>query len=298
MTAFLIFIAYFAIALLSGAAISYPVYALLSNWVELDFKSVVGRCVLLAVIILFVFLYKKFNFSTWRDLGYSTSKKQFYTDIIKGIGFGILIMSPVVIGLLITKNRIIDTGWELSALNIIDILTSALLSGLLIGLLEETLFRGAMLSAIKRQSSTVMAITATSAFYALVHFMQPTTKIDSNSLDWTSGFILLKSAVASLVNISQILDSLIALFLAGVLLCIVRLRTNRIAICIGIHAGWVVVIKVLKRVTNSDSDADYAFLTGSYDNVIGYLAAVSIVVFIALCLMVTKESAQNRVDYR
>ncbi|MEJ2114545.1 MAG: hypothetical protein P8X88_00420 [Gammaproteobacteria bacterium] len=50
------------------------------------------------------------------------------------------------------------------------------------------------------------------------------------------------------------------------------------------------VIKVFKRVTDSNYHSDYAFLTGSYDKVIGYLAAASIMIFILLLLKNLKEN--------
>ena len=284
MPALLIFIAYFAIALMSGAAIAYPLHMLLANWFELEFDRVTSRSVLFAAIILFIALYRKLGFGSWSDIGYTTDKKHFFKDIAKGISFGILIMSPVIVGLLLTKNRIFDMGWEVSISNILGLLLTALAAGLIIAVLEETLFRGAMLSAIKKQSSVIFAVATTSLFYALIHFIQPEIELDSSTLNWTSGFVLLKNAFSSFANFSHIFDSLFALFLAGVLLSIVRIRTNRIALCIGIHAGWVIAIKVFKRVTDSNFHSDYAFLTGSYDKVIGYLAAASITIFILLLL--------------
>jgi len=290
MPALFIFIAYFAIALLSGAAISYPLHSFLANWFELDFERVTSRSVLIVAIIFFMALYRMLGFSSWRDIGYSSDKKQFYSDLAKGIGLGILIMSPVIVGLLITKNRTIDMDWEISTRNSLSLLITALIAGLIIAFIEETLFRGAMLSAIKKQSSTVFAIVVTSLIYALVHFIQPDIEIDPNTLNWTSGFMLLKDALPSLDDMTHIFDSLIALFFAGVLLSIVKLRTNRIALCIGIHAGWVIAIKIFKRVTDTNVHSEYAFLTGSYDKVIGYLAAVSIVFFIVLLLKIPNHS--------
>jgi len=290
MPALFIFIAYFAIALLSGAAISYPLHSFLANWFELDFERVTSRSVLIVAIIFFMALYRMLGFSSWRDIGYSSDKKQFYSDLAKGIGIGILIMSPVIVGLLITKNRTIDMDWEISTRNSLSLLITALIAGLIIAFIEETLFRGAMLSAIKKQSSTVFAIVVTSLIYALVHFIQPVIEIDPNTLNWTSGFMLLKDALPSLDDMTHIFDSLIALFFAGVLLSIVKLRTNRIALCIGIHAGWVIAIKIFKRVTDTNVHSEYAFLTGSYDKVIGYLAAVSIVFFIVLLLKIPNHN--------
>ncbi len=293
MPALLIFIAYFAIALLSGAAISYPLHAFLANWFELDFERVASRSVLIVAIILFIALYRKLGFESWRDIGYSSDKKQFFKDLAKGIGFGILIMSPVIVGLLITQNRVIDMGWEVSPLNILKLVITALIAGLIIAVLEETLFRGAMLGAIKKHSSAIFAVVVTSLFYALVHFIQPDIELDSETLNWTSGFVMLKNALSGLANIPLIIDSLIALFLAGALLAIVRIRTNRIALCIGIHAGWVITIKIFKRVTDTNVHSDYAFLTGSYDKVLGYLATVCIAIFIALLLNIKIHKAQH-----
>ncbi|MDH3608591.1 MAG: CPBP family intramembrane metalloprotease [Gammaproteobacteria bacterium] len=290
MPALFIFIAYFAIALLSGVAISYPLHVFLANWFELDFERVASRSVLIVAIILFMALYRKLGFSSWREIGYSSDKKQFFSDLTKGISFGILIMSPVIVGLLITKNRTIDMDWEVSFLNILNLVITALIAGLIIAFIEETLFRGAMLSAIKKRSSVTFAIIVTSIIYALVHFIQPDIELDSNTLNWTSGFILLKDALPGLADMNQIFDSFIALFLAGVLLSIVRIRTNRIALCIGIHAGWVIAIKVFKRVTDTNVYSDYAFLTGSYDKVIGYLAAVCIVIFILLLIILQNQN--------
>ncbi len=291
MPALLIFIAYFAIALLSGAAISYPLYTFLANWFELDFDRVASRSVLLMAVILFLALYKRLGFSSWQRIGYPSGKKLFFCDVGKGIGFGILIMLPVVAGLLITKNRTIDMGWEVSFVNVISLIITSVVAGLIIGFLEETLFRGAMLSAIKKHSTAIFAVVVTSLFYALVHFIQPDIEFNANTLNWGSGFVLLKNALPGFADIPSIADSFIALFLAGTLLAIVRLRNDKLALCIGIHAGWVIVIKIFKRVTDSNPASEYAFLTGSYDKVIGYLAAVCITIFIILVLKTFRKNA-------
>lgn len=284
MPALLIFIAYFAIALLSGAAIAYPLHLILSNWFELEFERVASRSVLLMAIILFVALYRKFGISSWREMGFITDKKQFFADLAKGIAFGLLIMLPVIVGLLITKNRVLDADLDLSILNIVDQIVTALIAGLIIALIEETLFRGAMLSAIKKHSSTMFAIAVTSLIYAAVHFIEPNLDYETNSLHWASGFVLVKDALSSVANITYIADSFLALFLAGVLLALVRIRSHRIALCMGIHAGWVMAIKTFKSFTDSYAQSEYAFLSGSYDKVIGYLAAISIIVAIFLYL--------------
>ena len=291
MPTLIVFVIYFALALLIGVAIAYPLHQFLTNWTDLDFDRVVSRSVLLMAIILFIGLFKLLKFDSWQELGFSDNKKQFFKDFAKGIGYGILIMLPVILGLLISQNRVIDKGWEISFANVAGLVLTGLSAGIVVALMEETLFRGALLTAVKKQSTVAFAVITTSFIYALVHFLQPSIELNPNSLNWSSGFILLKDALLALTQVSLIFDSFIALFLAGVLLAFVRIRSNRIALCMGIHAGWVVVIKVFKRVTDTNVQSDYAFLTGSYDKVIGYLAAVCLAVFIIIYLNYQNKSS-------
>jgi uncharacterized protein len=64
-----------------------------------------------------------------------------------------------------------------------------------------------------------------------------------------------------------------------VLLGLVRERTGRVAECIGLHAGWVFVIGLTRRLTEAVPDAGHTWLAGRYDGVIGVLAGA---VFLAL----------------
>ena len=68
---------------------------------------------------------------------------------------------------------------DTSILNIADQIVTALIAGLIIALIEETLFRGAMLSAIKKHGSVLLAIVTTSLIYASVHFIEPNIDYDS-----------------------------------------------------------------------------------------------------------------------
>ena len=68
------------------------------------------------------------------------------------------------------------------------------------------------------------------------------------------------------------LDSFLALAAVGVFLSLIRLKTGSLAQCIGVHAGWVLVIKVFRKMTDLDPMSPWAFLVGNYDGTIGYLA--------------------------
>lgn len=97
----------------------------------------------------------------------------------------------------------------------------------------------------------------------------------------------------------QNLDSLTAVFAAGVLLALVRERTGHIGWCIGLHAGWIFVIQVTRRVTDVNSASDLAFWVGGYDDFIGWLAvawigALTVAYWNWSGLRVTRYATQNR----
>ncbi len=67
-------------------------------------------------------------------------------------------------------------------------------------------------------------------------------------------------------------DSFIALFAVGLFLALVREHTGSIALGMGMHTGWVFVIKLTKKATETDWQSPYSTLIGHYDGVIGWLA--------------------------
>jgi len=78
------------------------------------------------------------------------------------------------------------------------------------------------------------------------------------------------------------LDSIVSLFLVGVLLALVREGRGQIGWCIGLHAGWVFVIQMTRKLTDGNAASGLAFLAGDYDGIIGWLAAVWIGALAAL----------------
>lgn len=293
MYALLVFVLLFAFVLVAGAALAYPVYTLLALVLEPEFERVANRTVLGLGLLTLLVLFRTFGFRTWQDIGFPPKGVQFFKDALHGFGVGLLIMGPVVTGLLLSQNRVLDLQWDWSLSSVVALLVTALVSGVAVALIEETVFRGALLTAVLRRGSASLAVASTSVLYAFVHFLQPEMHVDPGALGWASGFILLIDAFAFLFSPLQVLDSFLALFAAGILLAIVRVRTNRLALCIGIHAGWVFSIKAFKRVTDSNDGSAYAFLSGSYDQVIGYLAAAFLVLAIALYLGISRPAGEK-----
>lgn len=293
MYALLVFTLLFAFVLVAGAGLAYPLHTLLSLGLEPEFERVANRTVLGLGLVTLLVLFRRFGFRAWQDIGFPAKGAQFFRDALRGFGAGLLIMGPVAAGLLLSGNRILDLQWDWSLPSLAALLVTALVAGAAVALIEETFFRGALLSAVLRSGSASLAVVSTSVLYAFVHFLRPEMHVDPDALGWTSGFTVLGEAFAFLQDPLPVLDSFLALFAAGLLLALVRLRTGRLALCMGIHAGWVFTIKAFKRVTDSDGGSAYAFLTGNYDGVIGYLATVFLVLAIALYLGISRPAGEK-----
>jgi hypothetical protein len=110
------------------------------------------------------------------------------------------------------------------------------------------------------------------ALYALLHFMKPHDLPPGVPFDWDGTRAMFAGVFTGLADWRH-LDSMLALFLVGVFLALVRERAGHIAWGVGLHAGWVFVIQLSRRLTDADPQATFAFVTGGYDGVIGLLAA-------------------------
>jgi peptidoglycan biosynthesis protein MviN/MurJ (putative lipid II flippase) len=152
-----------------------------------------------------------------------------------------------------------------------DVSIHALVAGLAVGFIEETFFRGGLYGGMRRTTGLWAAALLSASYYAALHFIDPVAPRSDQPLDWSTGFEILGSSLANFADPS-IADSLIALISAGVLLALMREYRGHIALAMGIHAGWVLVIKISKKLTRFNNEAEFSWLAGGYDQIIGWLA--------------------------
>jgi membrane protease YdiL (CAAX protease family) len=204
-------------------------------------------------------------------LGYGIPKPVFRRALALGWVEGGAILAVLAVALVSLEIRLPDTELELWPYLAKKAL-QALIGGLLIGLLEETFFRGALYTAIRRRDGVASAVVWSAFLYMLVHFMKPSALPDGLAFDWAGSWQMFGTVFIDVFQWKHV-SSMAALFTVGVFLALVRERSGHIAWGIGLHAGWVFVIQVTRRMTDGNPDAPAAFLVGSYDGVIGWLAA-------------------------
>jgi len=288
MRAFVIFTGFLASCLLISALFHYPLHLLFDGILEEPPHKQIPRVAKLIALPGFFLLIIWLSLYNRKALGFGVPRLTFLHQIFIGWLYGILILaalSATLVGLEIRTPEAINDDF---LFDLTKTVISGLIGGLLIGLIEETFFRGAMYQAIRRSGSAFSAIIFTSLLYAAVHFIDP-IRLTGN-VDWFSGLIILSGSFWQLGNWATF-DSFIALVAVGAFLGIVREQTGNIAYCIGLHAGWVVIIKCTKHLTNNNHGSDWAFLAGTYDGITGYLAAIWLLLLMLIYWLYAKKDS-------
>jgi len=185
----------------------------------------------------------------------------------------------------------------LGAAALLKLVAFGLATGLVVGLTEEAFLRGAMQSAITRESGVVLAITLTSLVYAATHFVAGKFRVAPADVNFGTGLDMLAEVLKRFANPAGIIDSFLCLTAVGVLLGVVRALTGNIAACIGLHAGWVAVIYVVRETTAPNRSSPAAWLMGDYDGFIGWMVLAWIVVLGFVLARIYKKGTFASVVY-
>ena len=227
--------------------------------------------------------------------GYGLARPQFLRQLGLGTVLGIVTMLPV---------AAMVSGWELrtprpglDVARLVELFFSGALTGMAVGFLEETFYRGLLLGALlaplvgpslaspsdsaqlagaRLHSNNAgswqlaVAIVASSALFASLHFLAR-SKMDPAAVQWDSGLNLLQQSLRHFAHPMGMVDSFLALTAVGVLVSLARLWTGSIALSVGLHAGWVWVMKMSVGSTHLNPDAPLAVLISPIDGFTGWL---------------------------
>ena len=284
MRAFGWFVAAFVLAGVIAAVLGYPIYGVTSSFAHWPFHRVTGRIAMLALLLELIWLCRFLDLRSKRDLGYGLPWRRF---VQVALSFGALGMMSAALGaafLLSSGLRVREPDFIPSLASYLRIFAVGLGSGMAVALLEETVFRGAMHTAIARETSGWNAALLTAPLFAILHFFAK-VHIPVQELHWGSGFDLLARSFAPLGHPGLVFDSFLSWLLIGLILSGTRMLTGNIAVSIGLHAGWVVVLRMLQESTHSGSSPGYSQWVGQFDGLLGYwLLPWGIAIAIALWL--------------
>ena len=164
----------------------------------------------------------------------------------------------------------------------------------LIGLIEESFFRGILFFRLQRSLSVTKAALISSCLYAVVHFISPSKSFAPTEFSFTSGFSFLVVCLERMWN-PEVLPAFIGLTLVGLTLCYAIQRSGSMALIIGLHAGWVIAVKMSAALTVTAPGVVFSSPIGSrYYLVSTSLGWLSVFVVWAAIFMVSNSSFIRR----
>ncbi|HSY45927.1 MAG TPA: CPBP family intramembrane glutamic endopeptidase [Steroidobacteraceae bacterium] len=264
------FLGLMAVALAAIAAFSWPAWLLLHPHFDFPFHRIGERVGMLALLLGFVAVARRLKLADRASLGYGVPRREFVREMALGLILGVVTMLALV-GLMSTLGLL---DWSLAATFSVGTLAKLIalraVSGFAVAFIEETFLRGAMHSAIERESGTTAAVLCTALLYAATHFFA-SFHIPPEQVSAHSGLTLLAGTLQRFAHPAAIADAFLALCAVGVVLGVVRATTGNIAACIGLHAGWVWVMLTMHELTRPLPGAPLAFLLSRFDGFVGWL---------------------------
>jgi membrane protease YdiL (CAAX protease family) len=270
MPAFAVFISLFVIGFACMALFAWPMYEWLAPNFEVEFHRVANRLGMLVLFLGFILVARRMRLADRASLGYGLPRKQFLRETAIGLALGVATMLPIALLMFALDLRELRPQLAIDASGLLRLAVSGPARGIAVALIEETLIRGVMHTGIARTAGVRAAILLTSLLYAAVHFLGR-YRIPPEELGPDSGLRHALGSLAAFATPRDIVDAFLALFAVGVLLGVVRHLTGNIAACLGLHAGWVWIITLLRESSQPRVQHPWAMLLSQFDGVVGWL---------------------------
>jgi membrane protease YdiL (CAAX protease family) len=218
-------------------------------------------------------LMRSLGTTSWREIGLPPPYGQM-NKLVGGLLLGLLSLAFVVVIEIGAGAR--SFNHNATAHQITGAIFSALISAVVVGLIEEILFRGAVYGGLRKALYWPFALVFSSFIFAFVHFLG---RADiPGPIEWNSGLILLPR----LFDLQAFFPEFLGLTLVGILLALAYQRTGNLYCSIGMHAGWVLVLRIFASLT-VQSPAVSGVFWGSGKMIDGWLAflalAITLVIF-------------------
>ena len=269
--ALFVFSVVFISAIAFGAILAFPAYEIISAFTETPFRKIVSRTTLFSGLLFSLLYFYCIHGLSLQQLGIRFHKS--HVRLFQGLTAGLVIIVIIESSLLFLGIHDLEYERIFSLDTLSVLLIKGLLTGLIVGIVEELMFRGALLGGLNHQTNKVVALVTVSLVYAAVHYLKFRDLLADTVVTWHTGLAMLPPALFQFADPARY-DAMITLFFLGLLLGLVRLLTGNLLLCIGIHAGLVTGERVIQHVTGFVPHNPHAHLVNRYDPFMGDLASV------------------------
>jgi membrane protease YdiL (CAAX protease family) len=179
-------------------------------------------------------------------------------------------------------------------------ITGGVLTGVLIGPIEEFVFRGVLFGWLRDRvcrGRVLPGMVATSALYALLHFLDVRRPAIGSTPGFADGLRLVAAPFQAFGHWDTLWPAAVGLFLFGLVLNTLAVRTASLYASIGLHTGCVVFLRiVVYMVTFEQADVFWWGTRKIYDGVAGWMAIVLIGAALTMTLAPPSGTTEKRTN--
>ncbi len=257
--------------------------AVLEELRDLRFEEIISRLVLIYLILGFYPAVRLGGASSFAPLGLTRDVPR-----IRAIGRGWL-LGVVSVGALYVLGAV--TGilvWAPDSWGrLVGRIIGYFIGGLLIGVIEEVFFRGALFGLLRRLVHWVPAALAVSAFFSFVHFLRPDSPTGIVYGEWYTGFALVPHMFHTTDQPGFYIPFALTLFVMSLVLCVLYRRHGHLYMIIGLHAGWVLALGAGRFFFDRATQVESVFF-GTSVNLARSWAALTLLVLMLIWAAVPK----------
>ncbi len=259
--------------MLGVLALSVFLAPVLFDILPFKFERIFNRLIMIFTIALAVWAVwsRQLSFPTeslrWKGFGWAGFISAFAAGFLTLISISFLKMGFGIVSLEFSLNS--PEAWA-------QRIGMSLLSALVIGIIEEVFFRGFIFSMLQKKMAWPMlpCILVTNVFYSLIHFTGGKKMFIGPDPDFKDSMKLLAAPFQNLMDWQMVLPGAFGLFIFGVILTLLFMRTGSLYPCIGLHAGCVFFLKMDGVLIRHEDRAPLWVFGGgqNYDGLLGWTA--------------------------
>ena len=279
-------ILFFTIYIIFFAVLSSLIFTLLYMQFDEQPMLVLNKAIKYGAILLcaifIVPAMKASNIYRRQLVGYLEPKPLFLLNILKGFLASILLLTPLICFFAYYHIRVFDFSSIVFDQYFLFTIIFTMFISFMISIIEESFFRGIMIQKGNGLVITASVVFSGSLIYSLFHFIKIPLTIEE-TIYWDTGLFGLLKAFANIFNIIHF-DAALTLLVFGIFLAVIRLNLKTISYGIGLHAGFVFLIKTTKKFSDVDLYSKHNYLVSDHDQFLGSAATIWITTLLIIYL--------------